>query len=273
MIRPKHLETVPSSHEFKKYCIIYITQNFKNFSQREISRRLGIGKTTVNSWARNQGLIYKKHTVNENYFKTWSEEMAYLLGYIITDGNVAWDVNKCYNSLTITAAAKDREHLEKLRKLIKSSKPLLYGRSTNSYRLIVANKNICKDLMKFGINPRKSKNVMFPEIPQKYISHFVRGVIDGDGSAKYLKRPRSPYFEISIASGSYDFISGLKKAIYQNIGTDSKISKTKTCYLLRYSCKRGKTLAKWIYKNTNLFLIRKYKNYQEAIHAENKKGN
>ena len=270
--KPHNLETLSKNHPFKVYCLKYIKDNFSNISQREMARRLQIGKTTVNKWCRIQNLIFHKHTVNENFFKTWSCEMAYILGYIIADGNVAWNPVRGYNTLTITAAAKDKQHLEKVRKIIQSTKSLLYGGNTNSYRLIVNSKVICLDLMGFGIIPRKSLIVRFPRIPKQYHSHFIRGIIDGDGSLRYFKRERSPYFEIQIYSGSLEFIKSLRKVIQNHLSINSRIEK-RSCYTLRYSCTRGKELAGWIYGNSTICLKRKYIKYLEALNAQRiKKG-
>jgi hypothetical protein len=112
--------------------------------------------------------------------------------------------------------------------------------------------------MKLGVWPQKSYSVKVPKIPNEYLSHFVRGVIDGDGSIRYFKRPRSPYFEIMIASGSKDFIWGLRQAIKSAINTDSRISRSGNCFLLRYSCKRGEYLADWVYRDATIFLERKH---------------
>jgi len=212
------------------------------------------------------GLIFRKHTVNEKYFPHWSERMAYLLGFIYADGNIAWDSAKGYYSLTITASEKDKDHLEKIRKVLQSTKPLLYGESTKSYRLIVNNKKICRRLMKLGVFPRKSLIIKFPQILQKYIRSFIRGYIDGDGSVKYFARKRSPYFEVTISSGSKKFIASLKDKIHLNLNINSVITKSgMNCYLLRYSCKRGLKLAEWLYQDADFYIIRKFNKYQEAI--------
>lgn len=263
-----NLETLPQNHPFKVYCLQYIEDNFHKISQREIARRLQIGKTTINQWSAKLGLFFKKHTANEKFFEKWTPEMAYAFGYILADGNIAWNPDKYYNSLTITAAEKDRKHLEKIRKLLQSTKPLLYGKTTKSFRLIIVSKKICQDLMKMGILPRKSLTIRFPEIPKEYLSHFTRGVVDGDGLVKYFRRPRSPYFEIRIVSGSIEFIRGLREAVRDAIGVNSSITKVKNCYFLRYSCKRGMIFANWIYQDTNLFLDRKFNQYEEALDAK-----
>jgi hypothetical protein len=264
--KPSNLENVGSDDAYKKYCRRYIRDFFGKVSQREIARRLKVGKTTINRWAKDLGFYFKKHTVNDDYFKNLSPEMAYILGYVSADGNVAWDVSKGYYSLTITAAEKDKSHLGIIRKLLKSTKPLLYSSYTKSYRLIVNNKQICRDLMRFGIVPRKSLIIKFPDLPDQYLKDFIRGYIDGDGSLRYFKRPRSPYFELSVCSGSRDFIVTLEEKIFQQLNINSRITKTKNnCFLLRYSCQRGLKLAKWIYGDASLYLPRKFIIYQEAL--------
>lgn len=266
MDRPNNLETVDKNNRYKIYCREFIASHFAKISQREMARRLKIGKTTINRWSRDLGFIHKKHTVNEDYFKMASPEMFYILGYISADGNISWNLKKGYYSLTITASKKDKEHLEKVRNLLNSSKPLLYSQSTKSYRLIVNSKQICLDLMKFGILPKKSLTILFPDLPDKYLKDYIRGYVDGDGSLRYCNRPRSPYFELSICSGSMDFIKSLENKIFQKLKIKSKISKNKNnCFILRYSCQRGLVLARWIYENASLYLSRKFNNYQEAL--------
>ena len=252
-------------HEKTEY-LSYIKSNFHKISQREIARRLGIGKSTVNRWSKELGLYFKKHTVNENYFDTLNEDSTYILGFIYADGCVTWNSNKGYYNLTITSSEKDAEHLERIRRLIETSKPLLYAPKTKSFRLIVNNKELCKKLMKLGVKPRKSLTMQFPVIPKEFVRHFIRGVIDGDGNVRYVKRNRSPYFEITIASGSKLFLQKLSEVIDQEIKISVDIRKIgQNTYCLQYSCSKGKELAKYIYTNATIFLERKYLPYKNNV--------
>ena len=52
------------------------------------------------------------HQVNEDFFKTWSHEMAWVLGLFITDGHVNKDVHSVYLS------QKDETLLKKVAKLM-----------------------------------------------------------------------------------------------------------------------------------------------------------
>ncbi|MCX6818366.1 MAG: hypothetical protein NTU57_05935 [Candidatus Aenigmarchaeota archaeon] len=249
----------------KKRMLPFIKSNFGKLSEREIARRLEIGKTTVNKWRIGLGLEIKKNTVNENFFKLWNPEMAYIIGYIFADGNINWKPEKSYRALTITAAAKDAEHLERIRLNLNSTRKLTYSADTNSYRLIVNSKEICTDLMKIGLCPKKSLTIKFPNVPEKFLSHFIRGVIDGDGNVRYVKRERSPYFEITISSGSKAFLIEMAKKIASK-GIGGNVRKTgKNVYILQYACTRGLTLAKWVYDNDSLCLNRKYQQYKIAL--------
>ena len=255
----------------KRECLHFIRSNFNNLSQREIARRLNLGKTTVNRWSKEVGLIFRKHTVDQNFFDEFNENSAYILGYIFADGNVSWNPKRGYYSVTITASEKDRNHLENIRKILSSTKPLLYSPKTKSYRLIINSKKMCRDLIWMGVIPKKSLSVRFPKIPVQHLRHFIRGVIDGDGNVRYVKRKRSPYFEITIASGSEIFCEGLIKSIKQNTGIDANIRKVgANTRIIQYSCSRGEKLANYIYSNANIFLERKYIPYNQNIKRRDK---
>ncbi len=249
----------------KRKLLPIIKSNFNKHSQRQIARKLKIGKTTVNKWSKEIGLFAKKHTVNEKFFNTLDNISVYILGYIYADGNVAWDTEKGYYSLTITAAEKDKPHLEKIRNLLSSTKPLLYAKKTKSYRLIVNNKPLCKRLIELGVIPRKSLIIEFPAISKKYLPHFLRGVVDGDGNVRYVSRKRSPYFEITIASGSRNFLESLVKFVSEEIGFMVNIRKIGTnTYQVQYSCSKGEKFGEYIYTNAFLYLERKYEEYNKS---------
>ncbi len=267
--------SIKISKNKKREYLSFIKSNFNKLSQREIARRLGIGKTTVNRWAEETGLKFKKHTVNESFFDDFNENSSYTLGLIFADGNISWNTKKGYYSLTITAAEKDKDHLEKIRNLISSTRPLLYSRKTKSYRLIVTSKRLCQKLMKLGVIPKKSLTVRFPKVPKEKLRHFIRGVIDGDGNVRYVERKRSPYFEITVASGSKGFCDDFVKSIRKQIGINANIRNVKgNTHIIQYSCSRGERLAKYIYSKANLFLKRKKAAYKKHLEVyQNGKNN
>lgn len=251
----------------KKELLPFIKRNVGKLSQREIARRLGIGKTTINRWTKEIGFKHKKHIVDKNFFDSWSEYSAYVLGYIYADGDITWNPKKGYQALTITAAEKDKNHLENVRQLLKSTKPLLYSKGTNSFRLIANNKILVQRLMLLGVFPRKKLTIKFPTfVPNEYLSHFIRGIVDGDGHVRYVNRKKSPYFEISISSGSINFCNGFIDTIRNLIDVDASTRKVgKNTFIIQYSCSRGEKLAKFIYSNASIFIERKHMKFKTFL--------
>lgn len=248
--------------ERKRELLPVLRANFGMVSQRETARRLGLGKTTVNRWNAEMGLRHQKFTCDESFFDTWTEYSAYVLGYVFTDGNVQCDPIASRWGLTITAAEKDVSHLERVRQLLKITKPLLYASKTRSYRMIIANRILAEKLVKLGVVPHKSLIVRFPRVPRAFLSHFMRGVIDGDGSVRYYDRKRSPYFEIGIYSGSRRFLEGAARAVESQTSIPAEIRTVhRNAYVLRYCCSRAERLGSWLYDGSHIFLERKHNAY------------
>src|SRR5690625_7676837 len=64
-------------------------------STKEISDKIGVSTRQIRNILRTKGVTIrgKRRTngrkVNEDFFKTWRNEMAYVLGFVSTDGNIA----------------------------------------------------------------------------------------------------------------------------------------------------------------------------------------
>ena len=94
----------------------------------------------------------------------------------------------------------------------------------------------------------------FPEIPEKYFRHFVRGLFDGDGSV-YLDRNT---LRVKLLSGSLDFIKSLNIRMANNgfalrkIDTSHLRKESKPrAYFICYSSKSSvKQFYEFIYNNT-----------------------
>lgn len=112
---------------------------------------------------------------NVNFFKQWSPEMAWVTGLLFTDG--------CMHRSQVTLASTDMELLQKVQALLGSDSAL----SPNNYKgkrchvISFGHTELRKDLLELGLAPRKSLIMEFPEVPPKYIRHFIRGCWDGDG--------------------------------------------------------------------------------------------
>lgn len=124
----------------------------------------------------------RKYTCNDEYFKTQSCNMAYILGMLASDGNVA----KAENQINIILDAKDNEVLEKIRQEMQISRPLkTYTRSDGATqtKLVVFSSTMKKDLAHYSIVPAKTFILQPPFLlKEEYYIDYIRGYFDGDGS-------------------------------------------------------------------------------------------
>lgn len=210
-----------------------------------ILRENGVERRKRGSWKR-------KYTLNEDYFKTWSNNMAYILGFVAADGCI----NKSAQSIIISQ--KEPSILEAIREELGSNQPLHKNERTGVYLLQLNSKEMKNDLIKLhGITPNKSSILKFPNIPNQYLNHFVRGYFDGDGFVNYEK------FFVSFVGGSLDFMRTLRKKL-QEIGFDTNFTSHSTYYRVYISGRKTvKLFSDWLYKDKGLYLNRKYLSLQQ----------
>ncbi len=206
------------------------------------------------------------YDINEDFFSSWSPEMAYVFGLIITDGCVS-------DTGVISLCINDLELIEKVKKVIGSEHKIIPSKHQKGlYYFHFAREELVADLAKLGVLPRKSLTVKFPQVPEKYLADFIRGVFDGDGSVFFDKRrPKFP-LRSKFVSGSEAFIEGLQRALEDHLDMPKRtIYKQKTkngwSYMFIYGHKDSVKLFEILYKDTQnrLFLERKYNRFLEGL--------
>jgi intein-encoded DNA endonuclease-like protein len=170
-----------------------------------------------------------KLTVNKKFFSSWNPEMAYVLGFISADGylgvkRIRKDKSKQY-FLDITS--KDFSLLKKIKKMMgaKQKIGIKYSGSNKKekcYRLQIGYQEICKDLLKLGIRPKKASTLNSINIPEEYFPDFVRGFFDGDGSVYIYKVNGTPQIKAQIVSASFSFIKELNRSICKKLNIPEK---------------------------------------------------
>ncbi len=207
-----------------------------------------------------------KYKINHNFFKKWSSEMAYILGFLFSDGNVSSKLS----NFNLHLSSKDYKILKIIRKKMDSNHPLKFYDKTNSCSLRIFNKMMCKDLMSLGCVPKKSLILKFPDISDKYISHFIRGYFDGDGSIHFNK-PNT--IKISFISSKF-FIKELQKVLNKKLKL--KINKTRKynqVYATNYYSNDARRLCHWMYRNSkDLYLKRKKDRFYNHIELRRQNG-
>ncbi|WP_394188029.1 LAGLIDADG family homing endonuclease [Paenisporosarcina quisquiliarum] len=154
----------------------------------------------------------RKNKVNEDFFSVWSHEMAWVLGILVTDGHI----DKINHSICFSQ--KDERILRIIAKYMAADYVLTpFGKTKKTPTLIIHSKKMKLDLEHLGITPRKSLTVPFPNVPEKYLSSFVRGVIDGDGWVGHEG------YQVNVTSASESFATKLLEVFHSwDLNSDIK---------------------------------------------------
>ena len=220
--------------------------------------------------------IYKKF--NKNFFKEWTPEMAYVLGFFMADGYIVVNTRGSeYFAIQII----DKNIIEKIKKNMDSehkiSKRTRKPNEQPIYRLQIGSKEMCEDLRKLGVEELKTKTMRLPNIPDKYIKDFVRGYFDGDGNVwigLIHKKRKTNMLTIQTAftSCSVDFLIDLRNKLSGiNLGEGSLYKTQKNAYVLKYSVKNSVLLYNLMYDNlkNTLFLKRKKDVFEKYLKIKN----
>ncbi|PEE39778.1 LAGLIDADG family homing endonuclease [Bacillus pseudomycoides] len=207
--------------------------------------------TDNNVEKRARGSWKRKYNLNEDYFKRWSNNMAYILGFFIADGVITKD------NQTVSISQKESAILEDIKMKLNSNQPLYKNKNTGVYMLNLNSKIMKNDLINLhGIMPCKSYDVQFPFVPKEYLHHFIRGYFDGDGHVNPQR-----YF-VSFVGGSYNFMSSLKQILMEYNYQPKFVNKEKQYRIYLSGKNTIEKFSEWIYTDKELFLQRKYEVFQ-----------
>lgn len=213
-----------------------------------------------------------KKSLNTNFFKKWTHEMSYVLGFFAADGSMLKNNRgACFIEFKIC----DLDILKNIKKVLSSEHKISYivpknKKWQNTYRLQIGSKEIFKDLEKIGFTQAKTKNLTFPSIPKEYLGDFIRGYFDGDGCVSYgfysIKNRKNKRFIFSsrFTCADKNFLDILKSKMSDKL-KGGFIVKKERGYELVYSHKDSLALFDILYNNVPrcLFLDRKYKKFKE----------
>lgn len=217
---------------------------------------------------------------NENFFKKWSPEMAYILGFFTADGSM---MRNKRNANFIEFQTTDKDLLLKIRRLLGSNHKIsVRKRKKNwktSYRLQIGSKTMFNDLIKLGLTPNKSKTIELPLIPDEYFRHFVRGYFDGDGNVTvctYKRKARdnklTTILQSGFTSGSKSFLVDLKNKLSKaGIVKGGTLYYSTNGWRLYFAINDSKKLYNYLYtglsKTDELFLKRKKVIFEKYLRA------
>jgi len=161
-------------------------------------------------------------TLRHDFFKTWTPEMAYVLGFFAADGSMLRNGRGAH---FVEFTVVDRIVLEHIQQYTNSSHRISTrergGNTKTAYRLQIGSKEWFTDLSRLGFTQHKSKTLQFPSVPRKYFSDFVRGYFDGDGCVyfgEHYAKDRGKMrfvFTTSFTCGNRTFLEELHASLLQ----------------------------------------------------------
>ena len=200
-----------------------------------------------------QGQNSRKYNINQDYFKTWSSNMAYMFGFWCADGCIYGG-----RMFDITVGKKDKYIIKKFAEELGYEGPVYDYVDKQASRINFSCKTIYDDIIALGGCENKSLILKFPKIPEQYLSDFIRGYFDGDGCIMNLKGGR---INSTFTSGSKEFLDQLLVILKIEAGVDGG-SYDISSKLLRFGKRDSIKIGKYIYRNNpELFLIRKQKKF------------
>ena len=269
----------------------------EGLSLEDIAQKYGVTRTSVHKWFKVHGISPRTKsrarilalskgkfegkttaTLCESLFSHWSQPMAYLLGYIFTDGSLG---QTSPGSDRVTIGSIDREHLEKLATILGAGIPIKKQKQSKKgfsgtedryiYLIQFTRPEMIKDLRRLGLTERKSLSMQFPDVPEEFLRDFIRGCWDGDGSLSvYMGTLGASY-----VTGSQQFIRAMRDRL-DNRGFGRLTIRTRqpdgvktktSSYSFVISSAAALRFCEFLYKDVpeSLFLARKFLIYQAYL--------
>ena len=203
---------------------------------------------------------------NERFFKNIdSEEKAYFLGLLISDGNVFKDSTGRQASISITLDLNDEYILQKFKEVLNVNTSISKdGRGCG--QIAIRSNLMADDLKQYGVVPRKSYITYLPKINDIYMSHLIRGILDGDGSILAKPSPKQDghnrYLHSISFCGSHQLMEDIAKYLYNNLQLKQPIQvydyqdkNLSDIHIQNYE--DMEKVGDWLYKDATIYLVRK----------------
>lgn len=213
---------------------------------------------------RDESGVYKPHEKKEsvskftcNYFKNDYEALSYFIGFCYADSYVH------HSNDLIKVSSTDRCILEEFKRrmnyngsIIEHSKPK-YEHYKQCYTLPIYS-NHARYFKQFGLINKKI-NLRLPQEGVD-LKHFLRGLIDGDGSISLIKyKTKYSINHVSLVSEAYNLLCDI-----QGIFGGQLYQKKDNLYYLQWSSSIAERLLDYLYEGATIYLDRKYQKYLQV---------
>ena len=241
---------------------------------QEICKKYNVSHSTFPKYLKDYlGIKIEKRVktnFNDKIFDTIdTEEKAYWLGFIFADGTISscplQENKKKVYTFELSLKQDDTNHLEKLKKLFETSRPVI--KSENRCRLLVNSKHLWKTLNNYGCTPRKSLTLTFPNKSifksVDLIRHFIRGYFDGDGCISYSNKEHTILNMQLLGTKSFlqTLLTYLPEEFKDLTIRHNHNNENEETYLINTSNRKAYRFFVYLYENSKIYLDRKYSRF------------
>lgn len=260
------------THPWTQKEIKFIQKNIGKMTYEKIGSLISRSYSSIQSKVRYLSFQkkIKKHFVNSDFFKKWSREMSYVLGFVAADGNI------CHSGRahSLHIACDDVDVIQKIKTVMEYSGPVHKKFRLNgkiSYSLRICDQIIFHDLNALGITERKSLTLS-PSVNGKFMADFLRGFLDGDGTVyvrntKYPSRLAVIFYTASLPMAKF-LSTNLKKLLGKLSKSSIQYRFTKQnmpYYAVSFGHKASLKIYSIFYTNTRLYMERKFQKFLQGM--------
>lgn len=270
-----------------------IYSDFK--SLRQISREIGVSRSVINRWLKECSIQKKSFRsnikINYKFFdKIDTEKKAYWLGYLWCDGynNLKGRNGKRKNSLYLVSI--DKDVVQKFKSdlnsdhLIKNYNSNSYsgyneGKFREMYSINICNKYLSERLaINYGLIPHRTTAIFLKDlVPKNLMRHFIRGIIEADGSISICKpQGRNTKNTYLISFSTYKELIEIALDYFIEFDLIDKRKKVVHRKGDCYGCKIQGALQPikildHIYNDCHVYMNRKYNKYKNIMDSYSKR--
>lgn len=253
------------AHEIKTSSEIedIIVQRYKDGdSSEKISKDLDLNASTVCRVLKRNNIELKKakhfnrkYQINEDFLdEINTQEKAYFLGFMYADGCV----HKRKTNFNLTLHQQDVDILEIFSNIFYGFNKVVT--TDGGYRaLTIYSAKLCSKLIQNGCMPAKTFKVQLPKLPKELLSHFLRGVYDGDGCINLCESGRVRV----ILTGYSEFLKEIQDYLSTR-GISGILRIVKGDNVASFVVSKNydtKAFLEYLYKDATIYLNRKYEKY------------
>lgn len=254
-----------------KYEEQYLIDNYNRLPAIKIAENLNRTYNAILNRAESHNLYidyrYCVPSYNELFFDKWSDELAWFVGIILSDGCVFCKPGNKFIKLSMC----DRDALDKIKKFTMYTNDIIELKPEKAhykilYQLTFHGNKVWQFFRDLGMDNDKSHNAIFPtNIQDEFIPHIIRGIFDGDGSISLSRKTGYPSARICGTKNVVDYITDYV-GIHNTLHPNSDIN-----YTIQYTGERALQFLNYIYKDSidSTRMDRKYNKYLEALQWSN----